>query len=97
MYENKPADNIQERTDNDYLSRVGLICLPIALHHVLGHCCGALSDVNKHYTGLFYLRFFHLVVMQLTGALTSVRHVNRTDVVTLGSTFGVGHARSLWS
>jgi len=45
MYENKPADNIQERTDNDYLSR-------------------------------------------LTGALTSVRHVNRTDVVTLGSTFG---------
>jgi DNA excision repair protein ERCC-1 len=54
MYENKPADNIQERTDNDYLSR-------------------------------------------LTGALTSVRHVNRTDVVTLGSTFGVGHAWSLRS
>ncbi|XP_024534027.1 DNA excision repair protein ERCC-1 [Selaginella moellendorffii] len=45
MYENKPADNIQERTDQDYLSR-------------------------------------------LTSALTSVRHINKTDVVTLGSTFG---------
>ncbi|KAG0615820.1 hypothetical protein M758_5G069300 [Ceratodon purpureus] len=44
-YENKPADNIQERTDNDYLSR-------------------------------------------LTSALTSVRHVNKTDVLTLGSSFG---------
>jgi DNA excision repair protein ERCC-1 len=44
-YENKPADNIQERTDNDYLSR-------------------------------------------MTSALTSVRHVNKTDVLTLGSTFG---------
>eukprot|EP01018_Ginkgo_biloba_P032655 Gb_16136 [translate_table: standard] len=44
-YENKPADSIQERTDNDYLSR-------------------------------------------LTSALTTVRHVNKTDVVTLGSAFG---------
>ncbi|MCO5608240.1 hypothetical protein L7F22_062446 [Adiantum nelumboides] len=45
IYENKPADAIQERTDNDYLSR-------------------------------------------LTSALTSVRHINKTDVLTLGSTFG---------
>ncbi|RWR80800.1 DNA excision repair protein ERCC-1 isoform X1 [Cinnamomum micranthum f. kanehirae] len=45
VYENKPADSIQERMDTDYLSR-------------------------------------------LTHALTAVRHVNKTDVVTLGSTFG---------
>eukprot|EP00249_Psilotum_nudum_P012968 c24077_g1_i3 orf=69-1025(-) len=45
IYENKPADTIQERTDHDYLSR-------------------------------------------LTGVLTTVRHVNRTDVMTLGSSFG---------
>lgn len=45
IYENKPADNIQERTDHDYLSR-------------------------------------------LTSALMTVRHVNKTNVVTLGSTFG---------
>ncbi|CAM6115019.1 unnamed protein product [Calypogeia fissa] len=44
IYENKPADYIQERTDNDYLSR-------------------------------------------LTNSLTTVRHVNKTDVLTLGSTF----------
>lgn len=43
-YEHKPADNIQERTDNDYISR-------------------------------------------MTSALTTVRHVNKTDVLTLGSTF----------
>eukprot|EP00897_Mesotaenium_endlicherianum_P010375 jgi/Mesen1/9366/ME000061S08805 len=43
-YENKPAELIQERTDNDYLSR-------------------------------------------LTSALTTVRHVNKTDVLTLGSNF----------
>ncbi|KAF8768557.1 hypothetical protein HU200_007500 [Digitaria exilis] len=45
VYENKPADNIREHMDNDYLSR-------------------------------------------LTHALTSIRHVNKTDVVTLGSSFG---------
>eukprot|EP00268_Persea_americana_P055818 TRINITY_DN6522_c0_g3_i3.p1 TRINITY_DN6522_c0_g3~~TRINITY_DN6522_c0_g3_i3.p1 ORF type:complete len:391 (-),score=74.93 TRINITY_DN6522_c0_g3_i3:708-1880(-) len=45
VYENKPADSIQERMDSDYLSR-------------------------------------------LSHALTAVRHVNKTDVVTLGSTFG---------
>lgn len=45
IYENKPADNIQERTDHDYLSR-------------------------------------------LTSALMTIRHVNKTNVVTLGSTFG---------
>lgn len=45
MYENKPADLIQERTDNDYLSR-------------------------------------------LSSTLTTVRHVNKNDVVALGSTFG---------
>ncbi|BFI28385.1 DNA excision repair protein ERCC-1 [Marchantia polymorpha subsp. ruderalis] len=44
-YENKPADYIQERTDNDYLSR-------------------------------------------LTSALTTVRHVNKTDAVSLGTAFG---------
>ncbi|KAL3698044.1 hypothetical protein R1sor_012120 [Riccia sorocarpa] len=44
-YENKPADYIQERTDNDYLSR-------------------------------------------LTNALTTVRHVNKTNVVSLGAAFG---------
>ncbi|KAL2644805.1 hypothetical protein R1flu_012392 [Riccia fluitans] len=43
-YENKPADYIQERTDNDYLSR-------------------------------------------LTNALTTVRHVNKTNVVSLGAAF----------
>jgi len=45
VYENKPADNIREHMDNDYLSRL------------------------RH-------------------ALTSIRHVNKTDVVTLGSSFG---------
>lgn len=45
IYENKPADIIQERTDNDYLSR-------------------------------------------LSNTLTTVRHVNKSDVVSLGSTFG---------
>ncbi|KAF3782395.1 DNA excision repair protein ERCC-1 [Nymphaea thermarum] len=45
MYENKPADIIQERTDTDYLSR---------MNH----------------------------------ALTSIRHINKSDVVTLGSAFG---------
>lgn len=45
VYENKPSDNIQERIDNDYLSR-------------------------------------------LTSALTTVRHVNKTDVLTLGTNFG---------
>ncbi|KAF8722339.1 hypothetical protein HU200_022630 [Digitaria exilis] len=45
VYENKPADNIREHMDNDYLSR-------------------------------------------FTHALTSIRHVNKTDVVTLGSSFG---------
>ncbi|KAJ7528650.1 hypothetical protein O6H91_15G012300 [Diphasiastrum complanatum] len=45
MYEHKPADDIQERTDNDYLSR-------------------------------------------LSSVLKTVRHVNKTDVMTLGSTFG---------
>lgn len=45
IYENKPADDIQERTDHDYLSR-------------------------------------------LTSALTTIRLVNKTNVVTLGSTFG---------
>lgn len=45
VYENKPADSIQERMDTDYFSR-------------------------------------------LSHALTAVRHVNRTDVVTLGSAFG---------
>eukprot|EP00250_Pteridium_aquilinum_P016052 c22916_g1_i1 orf=230-1546(+) len=45
IYENKPADIIQERTDHDYLSR-------------------------------------------LTSALTTIRHVNKTDVLTLGTTFG---------
>jgi DNA excision repair protein ERCC-1 len=45
IYENKPADIIQERTDNDYLSR-------------------------------------------LSSTLTTVRHVNKSDVVSLGSTFG---------
>lgn len=45
IYENKPADSIQERTDNDYLSR-------------------------------------------LSSTLTTVRHVNKSDVVALGSTFG---------
>ncbi|XP_057860327.2 DNA excision repair protein ERCC-1 isoform X5 [Cryptomeria japonica] len=44
-YENKPADNILERTDNDYLSR-------------------------------------------LSSALTTVRRVNKNDVVSLGSAFG---------
>ena len=44
MYETKPADLIQERTDNDYLSR-------------------------------------------MSSALTAVRGVNKTDVLTLGSTF----------
>lgn len=43
-YETKPADLIQERTDNDYLSR-------------------------------------------MSSALTVVRGVNKTDVLTLGSTF----------
>jgi hypothetical protein len=28
------------------------------------------------------------MVLQLTHALTSIRHVNKTDVVTLGSSFG---------
>lgn len=28
-------------------------------------------------------------MLQLTHALTSIRHVNKTDVVTLGSSFGV--------
>lgn len=27
-YENKPADSIQERTDNDYLSRVSMLYCP---------------------------------------------------------------------
>lgn len=45
IYENKPADIIQERTDNDYLSR-------------------------------------------LSNTITTVRHVNKSDVVSLGSTFG---------
>ncbi|CAN6481111.1 unnamed protein product [Victoria cruziana] len=45
IYENKPADIIQERTDADYLSR---------MNH----------------------------------ALTSIRHINKSDVVTLGSAFG---------
>ncbi|XP_058084746.1 DNA excision repair protein ERCC-1 isoform X4 [Magnolia sinica] len=45
VYENKPADSIQERMDTDYMSR---------LNH----------------------------------ALTAVRHVNKNDVVTLGSAFG---------
>ncbi|KAL6004402.1 hypothetical protein ACLOJK_004955 [Asimina triloba] len=45
VYENKPADSIQERMDTDYMSR---------LNH----------------------------------ALTAVRHVNKSDVVTLGSAFG---------
>ncbi|KAH7441873.1 hypothetical protein KP509_03G060000 [Ceratopteris richardii] len=45
IFENKPADAIQERIDNDYVSR-------------------------------------------LTSALTSVRHINKTDVLTLGSNFG---------
>lgn len=45
IYENKPADIIQERTDNDYLSR-------------------------------------------LSNTLTTIRHVNKSDVVSLGSTFG---------
>ncbi|KAH9301894.1 hypothetical protein KI387_013477 [Taxus chinensis] len=44
-YENKPADLIQERTDNDYLSKLSI-------------------------------------------ALTTVRRVNKNDVVTLGSAFG---------
>lgn len=30
-----------------------------------------------------------MVSLQMTSALTSVRHVNKTDVLTLGSTFGV--------
>ncbi|XP_077245635.1 nucleotide repair protein isoform X2 [Tasmannia lanceolata] len=45
VYENKPADSIQERMDTDYMSR-------------------------------------------LTHALTTVRHVNKSDVVSLGSSFG---------
>lgn len=45
IYENKPADIIQERTENDYLSR-------------------------------------------LSNTITTVRHVNKSDVVSLGSTFG---------
>lgn len=32
MYENKPADNIQERTDNDYLSRV---CIFVSVSFLL--------------------------------------------------------------
>jgi DNA excision repair protein ERCC-1 len=35
------------------------------------------------------------IVLQLTHALTSVRHVNKTDVVTLGSSFGVRWIRIL--
>jgi hypothetical protein len=30
-----------------------------------------------------------MMCMQMTSALTSVRHVNKTDVLTLGTSFGV--------
>lgn len=47
-----------------------------------------LSYRSSAHVGLQWLLIQH-DVLQLTSSLTTVRHVNKTDVITLGTTFGV--------
>ncbi|OEL36807.1 DNA excision repair protein ERCC-1 [Dichanthelium oligosanthes] len=84
VYENKPADNIREHMDNDYLSRKLSLCS----FGLISDCSAVLLTIRALKHGLFIYILWD-VVLQLTHALTSVRHVNKTDVVTLGSSFGV--------
>ncbi|KAF8722221.1 hypothetical protein HU200_022529 [Digitaria exilis] len=78
VYENKPADNIVKR----WIMTIyhGYVMLP---RHTLAR------NRNKLGVCTIFIYSFCDIVLQFTHALTSIRHVNKTDVVTLGSSFGV--------
>ena len=73
-YEHKPADMIKGRVNPDYMSQV-------QVRHPQKKGGRAGRSRALHWGGRH--------VGQLTDTLTSIRSVNKTDVVTLASTFGV--------
>ncbi|PHT47692.1 hypothetical protein CQW23_11900 [Capsicum baccatum] len=83
---------LRKMLSNLYLKLPELLSFMIALCYVVGEECGRYLETVKVYENkpadLIQGQMDGDYLSRLNHALTAIRHVNKTDVVTLGSTFG---------